>query len=208
MTASYVVLVILAGPALEQLGLALIVAHMIVYWLSQDSNVTPPVALAAFAAAGIANSSPMRSGVSAWKFAKGLYLIPLLMAYSALMELDGPVLNLVTAIVTGSLALAAGAMAIEGFFLRRTLLGERIALGVSAALILIAPEWTGWTQALLSVHVPSDWFVIAGTVACTVLITLQVVNHRRDRARAWSPRSASRSRRSPTSRLLSSCAQA
>ncbi|GAA1082852.1 TRAP transporter permease [Nocardiopsis metallicus] len=182
-TASYVVLVILAGPALEQLGLALIVAHMIVYWLSQDSNVTPPVALAAFAAAGIANSSPMRSGVSAWKFAKGLYLIPLLMAYSALMELDGPVLNLVTAIVTGSLALAAGAMAIEGFFLRRTLLGERIALGASAALILIAPEWTGWTQALLSVHVPSDWFVIAGTVACTVLITLQVVNHRRDRAR-------------------------
>ncbi len=182
-TASYVVLVILAGPALEQLGLALIVAHMIVYWLSQDSNVTPPVAFAAFAAAGIADSKPMRSGVSAWKFAKGLYLIPLLMAYSALMEVDGPILDLVIAIATGSVALAAGAMAIEGFFLRRTLLGERIALGLSAALVLIAPEWSGWTQSLLSVHVPSDWFVLAGTAACTVLITLQVINHRRDKAK-------------------------
>ena len=182
-TASYVVLVILAGPALEQLGLALIVAHMIVYWLSQDSNVTPPVAFAAFAAAGIADSKPMRSGVSAWKFAKGLYLIPLLMAYSALMEVDGPVLDLVFAIVTGSLALAAGAMAIEGWFLRRTMLGERITLGLSAALVLIAPEWTGWTESLLSVHVASHWFVLAGSAACTVLITLQVINHRRDKAK-------------------------
>ncbi|WP_460776431.1 TRAP transporter permease [Nocardiopsis nanhaiensis] len=182
-TASYVVLVILAGPALEQLGLALIVAHMIVYWLSQDSNVTPPVAFAAFAASGIADSKPMRSGVSAWKFAKGLYLIPLLMAYSALMELDGPVLDLVMAIVTGSVALAAGAMAIEGYFLRRTMLGERIALGISAALVLIAPEWSGWTESLLSVQVDPQWFVLTGTVTALVFITLQVVNHRRDKAR-------------------------
>ncbi|WP_017585398.1 TRAP transporter permease [Nocardiopsis ganjiahuensis] len=182
-TAAYVVLVILAGPALEQLGLALIVAHMIVYWLSQDSNVTPPVAFATFAAAGIADSKPMRSGVSSWKFAKGLYLIPLLMAYSSLMEVDGPLLDLVIAIATGSVALAAGAMAIEGYFLRRTLLGERIALGVAAALVIIAPEWTGWTQALLSVHVAPDWFVLAGTALGVVLIALQVVNHRRDRAR-------------------------
>ena len=182
-TASYVVLVILAGPALEQLGLALIVAHMIVYWLSQDSNVTPPVAFAAFAAAGIADSKPMRSGVSAWKFAKGLYLIPLLMAYSALMEVDGPVLDLVIAIVTGSLALAAGAIAIEGWFLRRTMFGERVAFGLSAALVLIAPEWAGWAESLLSVHVASHWFVLVGSVACTVLIALQVVNHRRDKAK-------------------------
>ncbi|WP_067609037.1 TRAP transporter permease [Nocardiopsis listeri] len=182
-TASYVVLVILAGPALEQLGLALIVAHMIVYWLSQDSNVTPPVAFAAFAAAGIADSKPMRSGVSAWKFAKGLYLIPLLMAYSALMEVDGPVLDLVIAIVTGSAALAAGAIAIEGWFLRRTMIGERLAFGLSAALVLIAPEWTGWVESLLSVHVASHWFVLAGSVACTVLIALQVINHRRDKAK-------------------------
>lgn len=178
-TASYVVLVILAGPALEELGLALLVAHMIVYWYSQDSNVTPPVAFAAFAAAGIANASPMRSGLSAWKFAKGLYLIPLLMAYSALMHLDGPVLDVVFAVVTGSVGLAAAAIAIEGYFLRRTLPAERLALALAAALVLVAPEWSALFGNLLSADVPSAWFVLAGTVLSAALIALQVVAHRR-----------------------------
>ena len=177
-TASYVVLVILAGPALEELGLALIVAHMIVYWFSQDSNVTPPVAFAAFAAAGIAGSKPMRSGVSAWKFAKGLYLIPFLMAYSALMALDGPVIDVVIAVVTGCVALAASAVAIEGFFLRRGMIVERLGLILAALLVMIAPEWTDLFQAVLSLGVHHYWFVLAGTVLGVVLLTLHVVSHR------------------------------
>ncbi|MES0835221.1 TRAP transporter permease [Nocardiopsis tropica] len=182
-TASYVVLAVLAVPALEELGLAVIVAHMIVYWYSQDSNVTPPVAFAAFAAAGIANASPMRSGLSAWKFAKGLYLIPVLMAYSALMAVEGPVSNLVVAVLSGCIALAVAAMALEGHFLRRTLLGERLALTLAAVLVMIAPEWSALTGAVLSVSVDPDWFVLAGSVLGVVLIALQVVNHRRDKAR-------------------------
>ncbi|HSH74097.1 MAG TPA: TRAP transporter fused permease subunit, partial [Longimicrobiales bacterium] len=62
-TASYIVLIILAGPALvNEFGLPLLVAHMVVFWFSQDSNVTPPVCLAAYAAAGVAGSEPMRTG--------------------------------------------------------------------------------------------------------------------------------------------------
>ncbi|MGW8530508.1 MULTISPECIES: TRAP transporter permease [Nocardiopsidaceae] len=186
-TASYVVLAVLAVPALEELGLAVIVAHMIVYWYSQDSNVTPPVAFAAFAAAGIANASPMRSGLSAWKFAKGLYLIPVLMAYSALMAVEGPVSNLVVAVLSGCIALAVAAMALEGHFLRRTLLGERLALTLAATLVMIAPEWSALTGAVLSVSVDPDWFVLAGSVLGVVLIALQVVNHRRDKARGAVP---------------------
>lgn len=177
-TASYVVLVILAGPALEELGLALIVAHMIVYWYSQDSNVTPPIAFAAFAAAGIAEAKPMRSGVSAWKFAKGLYLIPLLMAYSALMALEGPVVDVVIAVVTGCVALTASAVAIEGFFLRKIMAVERLGLILAALLVMIAPEWAGLFQAALSLDVHHYWFVLAGTVLGVVLLTLHVVNHR------------------------------
>ncbi len=177
-TASYVVLVILAGPALEELGLALIVAHMIVYWFSQDSNVTPPVAFAAFAAAGIAGAKPMRSGVSAWKFAKGLYLIPFLMAYSALMALDGPVIDVVIAVVTGCVALAATAVAIEGFFLRRVMIVERLGLITAALLVMIAPEWTGLFQTVLSLGVHHYWFVLAGSVLAVALLTLHVVSHR------------------------------
>jgi TRAP-type uncharacterized transport system fused permease subunit len=64
----------------ELLAGMLLSAHLIIFWLSQDSNVTPPVCLAAFAAAGIAGTPPMATGMTSWKLAKGLYLVPLLFA--------------------------------------------------------------------------------------------------------------------------------
>ena len=84
-TAAYIVLSVMTGPALQELGLALITAHMIIFWLSQTSNVTPPIALAAFAGAGVAGAPPMRTAVEAFKLAGGLFLIPLMMAYSPLL---------------------------------------------------------------------------------------------------------------------------
>ncbi|MEO1090312.1 MAG: TRAP transporter fused permease subunit [Pseudomonadota bacterium] len=67
---------------------ALLSAHMIIFWLSQDSNVTPPVCLAAFTAAAIAKSPPMYTGLTSWKVAKGLYIVPLLFAYTPLLSGD------------------------------------------------------------------------------------------------------------------------
>jgi TRAP transporter 4TM/12TM fusion protein len=64
---------------------ALLAAHMIVFWLSQDSNVTPPVCLAAFTAAAIAKAPPMITGLQSWKIAKGLYIVPVLFAYTPLV---------------------------------------------------------------------------------------------------------------------------
>lgn len=66
----------------------LLTAHLIIFWLSQDSNVTPPVCLAAFAAAGIAGSKPMATGFESWKIAKGLYVVPLMFAYTPLISGD------------------------------------------------------------------------------------------------------------------------
>ncbi|MPZ67806.1 MAG: TRAP transporter fused permease subunit [Pseudonocardiaceae bacterium] len=163
-TASYVVLIVLAGPALLDLGLPLIVAHMVVYWYSQDSNVTPPVALAAFSAAGIAGSSPMRTSVSAWKFAKGLYLIPLLMAYSPLL-LNGTLEEIVLAVITGSLGLFAFAVALEGYWLTRTTLAERLAV-VAATVLLLTPSY------LLDA---------GGAVALAAVVFVQVRRARRNR---------------------------
>jgi hypothetical protein len=118
-TASYIVLIILAGPALvNEFGLPVLVAHMVVFWFSQDSNVTPPVCLAAYAAAGVAGSEPMRTGLLAWKYAKGLYLIPLLMVVHpgdrARRAADARDREGVVAMV----ALAAFAAALEGHALR------------------------------------------------------------------------------------------
>ncbi|GGY62185.1 TRAP transporter permease [Marinobacter zhanjiangensis] len=81
-----------SGQLLEQalsphaITMALVAAHMIIFWLSQDSNVTPPVCLTAFAAAAIAGTPAMRTGLTAWKIAKGLYIVPLLFAYSPLIS--------------------------------------------------------------------------------------------------------------------------
>ena len=63
----------------------LLSAHLIIFWLSQDSNVTPPVCLVAFTAAAIAGTRPMRTGLTSWKIAKGLYLVPVLFAFTPLI---------------------------------------------------------------------------------------------------------------------------
>ncbi|MEM9009621.1 MAG: TRAP transporter fused permease subunit [Pseudomonadota bacterium] len=72
----------------EVMATALLSAHMIVFWLSQDSNVTPPVCLAAFTAAAIAKSPPMATGLVSWKIAKGLYIVPVLFAYTPFLSGD------------------------------------------------------------------------------------------------------------------------
>ena len=92
-TASYIVLATLAGPALLDMGVPLLVSHMIVFWYSQDANVTPPVSLASFAGAGVAGANPMRTAFTSWKLAKGLYIIPIVMAYRPLLGI-GPTYRL------------------------------------------------------------------------------------------------------------------
>ncbi|MEX2541883.1 MAG: TRAP transporter fused permease subunit [Trueperaceae bacterium] len=119
-TASYIVLVVLTGPALSQeFGIPLIIAHLVVFWYSQDSNVTPPVALAAYAGAGIANADPMRASFEAWKFAKGLYLIPMFMVFNPEIIIGGPVLLVAWNVLTAFAALGAFAAALEGFIFTR-----------------------------------------------------------------------------------------
>ncbi len=85
-TAAYVMMAILTVPALTEMGVSLLAAHMIIFWLSQDSNVTPPVCLAAYAASSIAGSRPMATGLASWKLAKGLYILPVLFAYTGLIS--------------------------------------------------------------------------------------------------------------------------
>jgi TRAP transporter 4TM/12TM fusion protein len=119
-TASYVVLIVLAGPALvTEFGLPILVAHLVVFWYSQDSNVTPPVCLAAFAAAGVAGAHPMRTGLHAWKYAKGLYLIPLYMVVHPEIVLGGPWAMVLFKGAVALAGLAAFAAALEGYLTRR-----------------------------------------------------------------------------------------
>ena len=130
-TASYIVLAVLAAPALQsEFGVPLIIAHLVIFWYSQDSNVTPPVALAAFAGAGIANADPMKTGFEAWKFAKGLYLIPLFMVFNPEIIVGGPILIVIFNVITAFAALGAFAAALEGFMFTKMYLVSRLVVTV------------------------------------------------------------------------------
>lgn len=123
---------------------ALLSAHLIIFWLSQDSNVTPPVCLAAFTAAAIAGTRPMATGFYSWKLAKGLYIVPLLFAYTPM--LGGSLVDDLTIFFFALLGLYAFACAAQGHmenslnpFLRIVCLG--------LAFFLIAP----WSTAIHSI---------------------------------------------------------
>ncbi len=127
---------------------ALLSAHMIVFWLSQDSNVTPPVCLAAFTAAAIAKAPAMRTGFSAWKIAKGLYFVPLLFAYTPLLA--GDWLKMLEISLFAMFGLWAIGAAIEGHWENRLALHMRLAaLAVGAALL-----WPASTLIHLGALVP------------------------------------------------------
>ncbi|WP_227545875.1 TRAP transporter permease [Marinobacter fonticola] len=97
--------------------MALVSAHMIIFWLSQDSNVTPPVCLTAFAAAAIAGTPQMRTGFTAWKLAKGLYIVPLLFAYSPLIS--GDLVEMLRVFIFGLFGIYAIIAGLEGFLEHR-----------------------------------------------------------------------------------------
>ena len=88
-TAAYLITAVVAVPPLTELGVNPIAAHMIVYWLSQDSNITPPVCIAAFTGATIAQADMWKTAFSAFKFAKFLYLAPFLFGYVPAFSLGG-----------------------------------------------------------------------------------------------------------------------
>lgn len=127
-TAAYIVLSIMAVPALMDFGVTLLAAHMIVFWLSQTSNVTPPIALAAFAGAGIANASPMRSAVQAFKLAQGFFLIPAMMAFSGLIWVEGEHLHFAIGIIATISLFIAFAGGIEGRLFVPLLMWQRAVL--------------------------------------------------------------------------------
>ena len=151
-TASYVVLIVLAGPVLtNEFGLPVLIAHLLVFWYSQDSNVTPPVCLAAYAAAGVAGADPMRTGLQAWKYAKGLYLIPVLMVVHPELALGGPWPIVLGKAAMSMVALAAFAAVLEGQLASRLTAGGRIVLLAGTATVFFPSFIVGGLGALVVV---------------------------------------------------------
>ena len=140
-TASYILLSIVSVPIFTNLGVPLITAHIIVFWLSQTSNVTPPIALAAFAAAAIAKAKPIHCALQAFKLSSGLLLIPLMMIYSPLIYTgDAGIVASFIALLRTFFVLVGLASCVEGFLFERVVLWERMLFLCAVLFIVFAQE--------------------------------------------------------------------
>lgn len=118
-TAAYLVTAVVAVPALTHLGVNEIAAHMIVYWLSQDSNITPPVCIAAFAGATIAKANMWLTALTSFRFAKFLYLAPFIFGYVPAFSLDGSVMDIAKTFALVLVGTYAYAWLLSGIWLGR-----------------------------------------------------------------------------------------
>lgn len=184
-TASYVVLSVLSAPALVGLMLSpemaalvnagvqlpevtmyLLSAHLIIFWLSQDSNLTPPVCLAAFAAAAIAKTPPMATGMTSWKVGKGMYIIPLLFAFTPLI--NGTWIERFEVFGFALFGIMSFSIVMEGFWDRKMSILERAVFAV-AAILLLTPDTIFNMQSYLGV-VQNTHIVGFGIFAVTIIM--------------------------------------
>jgi TRAP transporter 4TM/12TM fusion protein len=135
-TSAYIMVVFLAAPALTQLGVPLLATHLLVFWYAQDSTITPPICLSAYAAAGISGGDPLKTGWLAHHYALALYIIPFLFVFSPIL-LTGPALSIAKTVVFACVGLAMYCAMVHGYFLAPTTLLERILLGVGAVALFI-----------------------------------------------------------------------
>ena len=134
--ASYVILAVFAVGALVDLGVPVLTAHMISYWVAVVSAVTPPVALAAYAASSIAGGDPVKTGNQALKLASMILITPYLFAYTPLL-LDGTVTDIAITVVATFAGVYAWARFLEGYGIGRRIPFERAIWLITATCLLL-----------------------------------------------------------------------
>jgi TRAP transporter 4TM/12TM fusion protein len=137
-TAAYIVQAALLIPALIKLGVPLIAAHMFVFYFACISAITPPVAMAVYAAAGIAGSNLWRTGITAVKIGATGFIVPFMFAYGPSLLFLGTWWEILTAVATASLGVILLSAGLVGWFLREARFLDRVLL-VVAAVLLIKP---------------------------------------------------------------------
>jgi TRAP transporter 4TM/12TM fusion protein len=136
-TANYIVQATVAAPALVSIGVPILAAHLFVFYFGIIADITPPVALAAFAGSGIANSNPFKTGVEAARLAFAAYLVPYLFVTSPVLVLvDATIPTVVVAVATALIGMYALAGAVSGFFRTRARVWERLVLAVAGLLLV------------------------------------------------------------------------
>jgi TRAP transporter 4TM/12TM fusion protein len=136
-SACYIILAILVAPAMVKMGIPLISAHLFVFYYGIISAITPPVALAAYAAAGIAGSDPSKTGFTAVKIGIATYLIPVLFYYNAGVVGLGGYLNVIWSIGFSVMCVIAIQCLITNYTLFKNSLGENVSYLVQIPLFMV-----------------------------------------------------------------------
>ena len=143
-TGSYIILSVVAAPALIHLGVVPVAAHLVVFYAACLSNITPPVCVSAFAAAALAKADPMQTGFAALKYGAALILLPFGFVYLPPLLLGGSTFDIVYTVIVLLLGFMSLAMVLQGadFLRSRISLQARFLFTVSALLLLLpVPRW-------------------------------------------------------------------
>jgi TRAP transporter 4TM/12TM fusion protein len=135
-TAAYVVLAALGAPALIQMGVPVLGAHLFIFYFGCISNVTPPVSLAAYAASGIAGAPPLRTAWTAMILASAGFLVPFMFVYGPALLLQGDPGEILLAVGTGVAGVTALAASTMGYLRGELVLWERGLLGVGSVALI------------------------------------------------------------------------
>lgn len=139
-TPCYIILAVLAAPAIIEMQIAPIAAHLFVFYFGCISAITPPVAVAAYAGAAIAGSDPMRTGYTAWRLGLAAFIVPFMFIYGPALNMMGDYLEILLASLTAFLGVSFLAASTQGFVLLSLNRWERVLL-LGAALLMIKPGW-------------------------------------------------------------------
>ncbi|MCE7878333.1 MAG: TRAP transporter permease [Betaproteobacteria bacterium PRO3] len=141
-TPTYIILASIAAPALATLGVPLLATHFFVFYYGVLADVTPPVALAAYAAAGIAGSEPMRTGLTAFRLSMGKALVPFMFTYTpALLFIDFTWSAFVSALVAGVVGILALSAAFSRHFATSITRVEQALLSIGGIVLVFNQFW-------------------------------------------------------------------
>jgi TRAP transporter 4TM/12TM fusion protein len=135
-TAAYIVVGTMAAPALIKMGLPDIAAHLFVFYFAIISAITPPVALAAYAAAGIAKDDPMRIGFTALRLGLAAFIVPFMFAYSPRLVAIGTPAEILWSVFTACVGVVALAAGVIGYCVKPASVFERVLFGAGAILLI------------------------------------------------------------------------
>jgi TRAP transporter 4TM/12TM fusion protein len=167
-TAAYVVAASVVAPGLEAMGAPKLGAHMFIFYFACISSLTPPVALAAYAAAAIARADPFQVGITSCRLVIAGFIIPFAFVYGPGLLMQGSLTMVVQNTVTALVGVVALAMAVQGWGIGRMVLPLRLLTGGSALLLID----------------PATITDLIGVVGLAVVAGWQLLNRRRAKAKA------------------------